>query len=167
MELIRIEFSTIRLFWKKKRRIFLRRAIKRKCQNSKKRHSGNTLYIVYQDNLGIRFGVAVRPRHAWQGVLSRPRGKCHFSSIPPFSNYLHDKTARRENTDLIISGLNSVISGNETTLIRIKDKKGKNFLYFIFLMLYGFIFLLSFGVVILILNRLNFNIMSIALLLFS
>ena len=33
-------------------------------------------------------------------------------------------------------------------------------------MLYGFIFLLSFGVVILILNRLNFNIMSIALFTF-
>lgn len=102
-------------------------------------------------------------------------GKVYYPALAanvifhPFLLFLITYTIKplgEKNTDLIISGLNSVISGNETTLIRIKDKKGKNFLYFIFLMLYGFIFLLSFGVVILILNRLNFNIMSIALFTF-
>lgn len=87
----------------------------------------------------------------------------------PFLLFLITYTIKplgEKNTDLIISGLNSVISGNEMPIIRVKDKKGKNFLYFIFLMLYGFIFLLSFGAVIFILNQLNFNIMSIALFTF-
>lgn len=71
-----------------------------------------------------------------------------------------------KNTDLIISGLNSVICGEDSSIINIKNKKSKNFLYFIFLLLYGFIFLISFGVVIFILNQLHFNIMSIALFTF-
>lgn len=71
-----------------------------------------------------------------------------------------------KNTDLIISGLNSVICGEDSSIINIRNKKSKNFLYFIFLLLYGFIFLISFGVVIFILNRLHFNIMSITLFTF-
>lgn len=71
-----------------------------------------------------------------------------------------------KNTDLIISGLNSIIYDGETPTIRVKNQKSKNFLHFIFLLLYGFIFLVSFGVVIFILNRLQFNIMSIALFTF-
>ena len=71
-----------------------------------------------------------------------------------------------KNTDLIISGLKTVIYEKEIPSIQIRGRKSKNFLYFIFLILYGFIFLLSFGAVVFILDKLNFNFMSILLFTF-
>ncbi len=72
-----------------------------------------------------------------------------------------------KNTNLIISGLNTVIYENTMPSIQIiRDQKNKNFLYFIFLILYGLIFLLSFGAVIFVLDKLNFNFISILLFTF-
>lgn len=71
-----------------------------------------------------------------------------------------------KNTNLIISGLNTVIYENSIPTIQIRGREKKNFLYFIFLILYGSIFILSFGAVIFILNKFNFNFMSILLFTF-
>ena len=76
------------------------------------------------------------------------------------------KPLGEKNTSLIISGLNTVIYENAMPSVQIRGRKNKNFLYFLFLILYGFIFLLSFGVVVFILDKLNFNLMSILLFTF-
>ncbi|KKR53871.1 MAG: hypothetical protein UT90_C0004G0056 [Parcubacteria group bacterium GW2011_GWA1_40_21] len=76
------------------------------------------------------------------------------------------KPLGEKNTGLIISGLNTVIYDNAMSSIQIRGKKTKNFLYFLFLILYGFIFLLTFGAVVFILNKLNFNFMSMLLFIF-
>lgn len=71
-----------------------------------------------------------------------------------------------KNTEIIIDGLNSVIYEKGSTTINIRSRKRKNLLYAVFLILYGLIFFFSFGIVILILERLNFNLMSIVLFIF-
>ena len=76
------------------------------------------------------------------------------------------KPLGEKNTNLITSGLNTVIYENMMQVIQIRGRKNKNFLYFLFLILYGFIFLLSFGAVIFSLDKLNFNFMSILLFTF-
>ena len=76
------------------------------------------------------------------------------------------KPLGEKNTDLIVSGLNTVIYENEMPSIQIRGGKNKNFLYFIFLILYGFIFLVSFGAILFILGKLNFNLMSVFLFVF-
>lgn len=72
----------------------------------------------------------------------------------------------KKNTDLIISGLNAVICDKEVPLIQIRGQRSKNFLYFIFIILYGFIFIFSFGIVIYALDKLKFNFMSMTLFTF-
>ncbi|MEK9182374.1 MAG: hypothetical protein AAB781_02155 [Patescibacteria group bacterium] len=76
------------------------------------------------------------------------------------------KPLGEKNTDLIVSGLNTVIYESEMPSIQIRGGKNKNFLYFIFLILYGFIFLVSFGAILFILGKLNFNLMSVFLFVF-
>ena len=76
------------------------------------------------------------------------------------------KPLGEKNTDLIIFGLNTVIYEGAMPSIQIRGKKTKNFLYFLFLILYGFIFLLTFGAVVFVLNKLNFNFMSMILFIF-
>lgn len=76
------------------------------------------------------------------------------------------KPLGEKNTSLIVSGLNTIIYENSMPPIQIRGRKNKNFLYFIFLILYGLIFLFSFGAVIFILDKLNFNFMSILLFTF-
>lgn len=76
------------------------------------------------------------------------------------------KPLGEKNTGLIVSGLNTIIYENAMPSIQIRGGKNKNFLYFIFLILYGFIFLVSFGAILFILDLLNFNLMSILLFTF-
>ncbi|MBU6430887.1 MAG: hypothetical protein KGJ58_04335 [Patescibacteria group bacterium] len=77
------------------------------------------------------------------------------------------KPLGEKNTTLIVSGLNTVIYENSMPSIQIRGRKNNNFLYFIFLILYGLIFLLSFGAIISVLYyKLNFNFMSMLLFTF-
>ena len=62
----------------------------------------------------------------------------------PFLLFLITYTIKplgEKNTDLIISGLNSVISGNETPLIRIKDKKERIFVFYFLNVVWFYIFI--------------------------
>lgn len=102
-------------------------------------------------------------------------GKIYYPTLAvnvifhPFLLFLITYTIKplgNKNTDLIISGLNAVIYGKEMPPIQIGKQKNKDLLHFIFLMLYSFIFILSFGAVIFVLNKLNFNLMSILLFVF-
>lgn len=76
------------------------------------------------------------------------------------------KPLGKNNTDLIISGMSAVVYDKDIPIIQIRGQRSKNFLLFIFMVLYGLIFALSFGVVIYTLLWLKFNFMSISLFVF-
>lgn len=76
------------------------------------------------------------------------------------------KPLGKKNTDLIISGMSAVVYDKDAPMIQIRGQKSKNFLHFIFMILYGLIFALSFGAVIYALIGLKFNFMSISLFIF-
>lgn len=76
------------------------------------------------------------------------------------------KPLGKKNTDLIISGMSAVVYDKDVPMIQIRGQRSKNFLHFIFMILYGLIFALSFGVVVYALIGLKFNFMSISLFVF-
>ncbi len=70
------------------------------------------------------------------------------------------------NTKYILVGMQNLVYGKEIKTISIVGKSEGGVLSVIFLLLYGILFLISFGVIITVLQKLDFSVVSIALFLF-
>ncbi len=70
------------------------------------------------------------------------------------------------NTKTIIAGINALVQDKEIKRIRIMGQNDAGLLSAVFLFLYGFIFLFSFGIIVSILQKLGFSVVSILLFTF-
>jgi hypothetical protein len=76
------------------------------------------------------------------------------------------KKLGKNNTKNAIAGIHSVVFEGQGRNIYVKTKSSRGLMHLIFLVLYSFIFIASFGAVYLILGKLNFNIVSMSLFIF-
>ena len=73
---------------------------------------------------------------------------------------------KEDNTERIITGINAILGGNEIPAIRIRTAAGGTLFDLFLVALYCLLFIISFGIILSVLNLLNFNIASIILFLF-
>ncbi len=68
-----------------------------------------------------------------------------------------------KNTNIIVEGVSQIVYGSNHKKISLKFKKSKSFFFYFGSLLYATLFLISFGIILIILNSLNFNIVGMSL----